>query len=192
MSEILLNTLVEKAEQHHKRLDEIEQSIKLLPDYSDDVENMKKEVAILQTNVNGIHFPKDEINELSNQLKISIATLKRPITNEHHHHHYIPKAIFLAAGLFVFVCLLSIGWYHTAQNLEQYKANDTKYRYLKLRGGAGLQAILYLADSVYFANSNLRDSVITGELRTQREIEILEQIENKAQDIKSLKQKISH
>ena len=62
---------------------------------------------------------------------------------------------------------------------------------MKLKGGASLQTILYLTDSIYFANSNLRDSVITGELEKQREIEIMQEIENKAQDIKSLKRKIT-
>jgi len=60
-----------------------------------------------------------------------------------------------------------------------------------LKGGASLRTILYLTDSIYFANSNLRDSVITGELEKQREIEIMQEIENKAQDIKSLKRKIT-
>ncbi|MEJ7677944.1 MAG: hypothetical protein WKG06_08790 [Segetibacter sp.] len=61
----------------------------------------------------------------------------------------LTKTIWIAAALFLLVCLVSTGWYNTYNNLEMYKASDTKYRYVKLEAPAGLKKWLGEVDKLY-------------------------------------------
>ena len=42
--------------------------------------------------------------------------------------YYVPKIIYISGGLFTLLSLVLAGWYMTAKKLDEYKANDTKYR----------------------------------------------------------------
>ena len=69
---------------------------------------IKKEMATLRNDVTAIHFPAKEVRELSKKLKESVAVLKQAIANKVLHHYHVHKIIFIAAGLFIVVCLLSV------------------------------------------------------------------------------------
>ena len=70
------------------------------------------------------------------------------------------------------VCLISTGWYTTHENLEMYKANDTKYRYVKLYAWPSLKRWLGQVDSAYIVDGNMRNAVIAREEENQRKFEM--------------------
>lgn len=69
---------------------------------------------------------------------------------------------------------MSAGWIVTASRQDMYKANDTKYRYLKLQDNEFLNIWLSLTDSLYLMDANLRNTVIAKEDQNKRNLEILQ------------------
>src|SRR5882724_9985083 len=114
MTDILTTTLIEKVDAHSKKIEEIEETIKNNPDHTADILQMKKDMTQLKTNVQALGFPTGDMQELSFRLKEAVTLFKQPVTNKVLHHHHVPKVIFIAAGLFLVVCLLSLGWYMNA------------------------------------------------------------------------------
>lgn len=106
------------------------------------------------------------------------------------HHHHITKAIWIAAALFLIVCLLSTALYITTDKLKLYKANDSKYRYLKLEANPGLYKWLGIIDSLYIVNPKMRDAVIAKEEQNQRNFEMMQQALQMEKEAKELKQKV--
>jgi len=103
------------------------------------------------------------------------------------HHHHATKTIWIAAALFLIVCLEAAALYETINKLNAYKANDTKYRYLKLQDNTALNKLLTFTDSLYQINGTMRDSVIRREEQNQRNLEILRraiQLEKEAKELK--------
>ena len=133
------------------------------PDHKELLDLVNSHLGELRSEVKKITFPEHEIRELTANIVTGIARLKQPIKTEILHHHYIPKIIFITASLFIIVTVILTGWYMTAEKLNQYKENDTKYRYLKLQDNRALWQLLDLTDSLYLAEPKMRDSVIYRE-----------------------------
>jgi hypothetical protein len=106
-------------------------------------------------------------------LKEAVALFKQPVTGKVLHHHHVPKIALIAAALFLIVCFLSTGWYMTADKLNLYKANDTKYRYLRSYGTHTVQQLLNFADSLYIVTPKLREAVLQREQVIQDSIETI-------------------
>ncbi len=71
-----------------------------------------------------------------------------------------------------------------------YKANDTKYRYLKLEADPGLNKWLSIIDSLYIVNPKMREAVIAKEEQNQRNFEMMQQALQMEKEAKELKQKV--
>lgn len=85
------------------------------------------------------------------------------------------------------LCLVSMGWYNTYDNLDLYKANDIKYKYLKLEASPGLRKWMNLVDGLYMTDAKMRDGVIAKEEQTQQDFEMMQkakQMENEARELK--------
>ncbi|MEO5683201.1 MAG: hypothetical protein ABIQ88_11210 [Chitinophagaceae bacterium] len=83
--------------------------------------------------------------------------------------NYLVTALLLAnrwklGGFFLILCLICTGWYNTADKLDNYIANDTKWRYLKL-DTVRKSFLIYLLsiDSFYNSNADLRKTVLAQE-----------------------------
>lgn len=90
-------------------------------------------------------------------------------------------------ALLLLLCVMTSGWYITASNLDLYKANDTKYRYLKLQKDKSLVKHLRVTDSLHLMYPQMRDSVIAEEDQRQKDFEMMQQaiqMENEAREIK--------
>lgn len=125
---------------------------------------------------------------LSANLKADIEARKQPV--EVKHHHYVPWAICIAAGLFLLLALVCTRWYMTAENLQQYKAADTKYRYLKLQTNEFLQQSLNNADSLYKKDAGgMRNEVEQKEVAIRLSFELDRQAQDKEEDAKLLREK---
>ena len=142
-------------------------------------------------------IPINELQELSQYLQQNIMLFKNPTPQRVIHHHHINKLIWLAAGLFVGLTLLSVGWYATYEKLDGYIANDTKYRSLKLdTANIYLQKMLYRTDTLYQKNANMREMVMNMEEEYRNNFELLQkasqmnaEAENLKAGAKKLKQK---
>ncbi len=190
MSEILLKTIVEKADAQEKKITEMQGTLKNVPGHSEEIRRVKTEVAELKTTVKNISFPIGAMQELSDRLAESARLLRHPVINKVLHHHHVPKIIWIAAGLFIILSLACLGWYMTADKLSEFKANDTKYRYLKLNNNQSLQQLLHITDSLYRVDKNLRDSVQQREETIREQFELQQRIIEKEREVSRLKEKM--
>lgn len=190
MSEILLNTIVEKVNAQEKKISDMQPALKDVPRNTAEIERVKKEMQEIKTSIQDISFPVKEMQELSDQLEESIRLLRQPVTDKVLHHHYVPKVIWIATGLFIVLALVCAGWYATANKLDQYKENDIKYRYLKVNNSPPLRQLLNITDSLYRNDENFRSYVIQVEEDFMKRIELEQSIIERENEITRLKEKI--
>ena len=184
-----MEVVTNKLEMQDDKIAGLEEKIKNIPDYLDDFEQIKKEFTELKAMVGNISFPVNEMHELSTNLHTSVKLLKLPVQEKVIHHHYIPKLLWVTIGLFLLACLFFVLWLSAGENLDQYKSNDTKYRYLKLQENQNLRELLYTTDSIYLINPGLRDSVEQRERQNTRNLEMLQEAMKKEQEAKELREK---
>lgn len=189
MDDILAKSIIEKVETQESKVGELETAIRKLSGSAEEIELLKREVGSMKEIAKGISFPIQEMRELSSSLKECRMQLTLPIEKNVQHHHHFPKVIWATIGLFLGLAAVCAGWYTTGTSLKEYKANDTKYRYLKVFGSNSLKEILFDTDSLYRAEAGLRDRVIEKEEENQRIFELLQEAKNKETEAEELKQK---
>ncbi len=81
---------------------------------------------------------------------IAAKTLNKRIEHKHHLH----KGLFISVILTVLCIFLSFGCYKSYDTIKQLKANDIKYRALKVVGNKSLLELLHHTDSLYSINSD--------------------------------------
>ncbi|MEO5777412.1 MAG: hypothetical protein ABIQ27_10930 [Flavobacterium sp.] len=186
MSELLLQTIVEKLE-----------SLELAWKVSGDTEKetvvlLKKEIEFLR---NDLKKPPAQILPSTaklGELSVGIDNLNRqlqvPLQNRVEHTHELHKGVLISISLFLLSVVLVWALLNSYQYNKQYKANDLKYRYLKVANNAGILKLCNFTDSLYQKNE---DSFKTGV--EQEEQRLLQQAENfriageKEREAKSLK-----
>jgi hypothetical protein len=183
-TEVVTNKIKKQDEQ----IAAMQEKIKSIPDASQDFIEVKKQLKDINVAITAIKFPARQMDELSGKLKASVALLKQPVENKVLHHHYIPKLIWVSAVLFVVLCLAFCGWYNTGQKFDQYRANDLKYRYLKMNRSLALQQLLFITDSLYQAEPDFGKVVLQGEDSVQNLIQ--RQVDAKEHEVNDLKRKL--
>jgi hypothetical protein len=163
MSDLLLNTIIDKLNSQAQTIDRLKENVESLPDKFEKVNDIAKQINSVKDNIQKMSFPEKEIHQLSLGLNQAITIFQRPQKNEVVNHHHVPKLIWITAGLFIVLCLVCSGWYVTNDKLENFVANDTKYRYLKLNSNPALQKLLSITDSMYDLIPGMRDSVMAIE-----------------------------
>lgn len=81
---------------------------------------------------------------------IAAKTLNKRIEHKHHLH----EGLLIALILTLLCLFLSFGWYNSYNISKQLKANDIKYRALKVVGNQPLLKLLHHTDSLYSINSD--------------------------------------
>lgn len=85
------------------------------------------------------------------------------------------------------------GLYVNHQKLQQYLANDTKYRSLKLIKNKNLQILLHAEDSTYLSYPGMRKQVLEQEAERDRQLELLQEAgEKEAKELKAKTKKIKY
>ncbi len=154
MSEILLQTIVEK-------LESLE--IALLKEGDSD----KNEIFQNQV-LQGFKDFKSEVGQFTSQLNINneklqafskeISVFRLKMINlikcevKHSHHFY--KHVLVTVSLFVISLLLEYGWINCHNEKKVFEANDIKYRYWKVDSNASLLKLTYFTDSLYEADKD--------------------------------------
>lgn len=185
-----MEVVTNKLERQDEKIAGLEERIKNLPDYAKDFAQVLKELVELKAIAGNISISEKGMHELSANLHTSVKLLKQPVQEKVLHHHYIPKLLWVAIGLFLLACLFFVLWLFAKENLDQFKSNDTKYRYLKLQESQNLKELLYNTDSIYLITPGLRDSVEERERQNARDLEMLQEAIKKEQEAKELREKV--
>lgn len=132
-----------------------------------------------------LSFPVKEINELRLSLDFHKAQLQKPLQRVIHH---VSKIWIVTAILFVAMNVLIYFLLKTNGNLQQYKANDIKYRHLKLTNSNTLRQVLMYADSLYIMNpDSFRISIRLREQQKKLQLHLLQEAVEKEQEAKKLR-----
>lgn len=187
MNEVLLASLIDKVDAQDRKIEDVNKKTDQISSFDEVLNQVKKGVEGVRSDVKKISFPEKQMLELSRRLVTCIELLKRPVEQKIIHQQHVPKTIWIAAALFLVLCFTSTGWFTTYNNLELYKASDTKYRYLKLKCSGGLSKWLSFIDSLDRADPKMREFVIAKEEQNERDFEIKQkalQMENEAREFK--------
>ncbi|MBS0032405.1 hypothetical protein ACTJJ0_34490 [Chitinophaga sp. 22321] len=182
----IIETLAAKVDKQEKLLQDLDEKIKAIPDSSGKIVEIWKEMRGIFIRHS---FPKNEVAALTAALFQNIRIMKTPRTENLIHHHHLSKAIFIVVVLVIVVGVLSMGWYNTVDNLNQYKAADTKYRFLKLQDNKSIQQLLTTTDSLYYRNPALRDSVLRQEQLKNDRLKMLQLATEQEQSARELRKK---
>jgi hypothetical protein len=190
MIETLLNSVVEKMDAHERKIDELSERLEQLKRNDQVLNVVESKVGAVKSLVEKFYFPKEEMWELSNHIATSVTLLKQPVKQEIVHHHHASKIIWTTAALFLTVCLISVGWYLTSEQVDIYKLNDTKYRFLKLHANESLNKSIGVLDSLSVANPKMRELVIAKEEQNKRDFEMMQRAAELEKEAKELKKKV--
>jgi hypothetical protein len=183
-TEVATNKIQKQAEQ----IDGMQKKLKSLETVSQSLIDVQKQLTDIKVAITGIKFPSKQIEELSGNLATGVALLKQPVENKVLHHHHVPKIFWASGVLFAVLCLVFCGWYNTAQKLDQYRANDLKYRYLKLKTNPALHRLLVAADSIYQNQLGFDKAVLQGEDSVRNLIQNL--VDAKEREVNELRRKL--
>lgn len=169
MSEQLLEAILEKMES-------IELLLKVTDNGKDEIQRLRTEVDFIRKEIKNLpsHIQLDtgKLKELAAGIDKLLMQLQTPVKNQVEHWHHFNKGIWVVIGLLVTCFLLGWGWLNSHRKMEQFEANDMKYRSLKISENVGLIKYCYLADSVY-----LKDHVGFSNRVEQEEQRLIEQAE---------------
>ena len=184
-SEIMLDAVVEKVENQQQKIRDqeeklalVEKKVNAIPDHSQEIGEMKASFRDLLAVRKGQNALMVKLEVFFFTLKIATDLLRHPVERKVQHHHHIPKIIWIAAGLFLALCLVCTAWYMTARDSGQYQANDIKYRKLKLDADSAFHQYLVRLDSIYLSDPDkMRKNVIEQERLKQKRLELIDQLQ---------------
>jgi len=159
----------QQIQEQDKRIATLEDKFSDVPDPSDDLRQIKTRLQTIDTKLDKLQYPTQKMEEFSRELKTGVATIKQPVTTEVKHHHYVPGIFWIAAVLFLGLCLVSSGWWMTTEKMDQYRAGDIKYRNLKLASDSASAAYLFWLDSVYLAQPDSFTNAVLEKERLKEE-----------------------
>jgi hypothetical protein len=189
MDEILMQSVIEKVGGQEKKISDMQAAINKISDVFGQIESLKGEVQQLNLSVSNLAFPIRDMKDLSKSMADLRNQLGRPITNTVEQYHYFPKIFWLTIVFFAALIIVGVGWFMTGATLSDYKANDTKYRYLKLYNNKSLQELLFVTDSLYRTDPEMRDSVIQKEEEKRKIFELLQEANSMEKEAEELKRK---
>jgi hypothetical protein len=95
------------------------------------------------------------------------------------HHFYFKTTAVIATAFFMLIVTLSWLYLGKRKELNTNRANDIKYRYLKLNANPNLKKILLLTDSLYlFAPDSMQKKVVWIERQLREQWELSEKASN--------------
>lgn len=184
------DVVTNRIEKHDQTIIALEKRVDAIPDDSKELLVLQSEIVALKGMISKISFPGQEVQQLNSNLRRNIDILSRPVINKVEHHHHFPKIAFATVGLFVLFMLTLMGWYNTFGDLKQFKENDTKYRFLKLQNNERLRRLLFVTDSLFTNQSDMRENVIHLEDSIYDRFKRLQEIQARENEIKNLKGKL--
>ena len=184
------DVMTNRIEKQDQKIADLEKRLSAIPDNSQAISVVIKGIEELKQITNRNTIPENDLRQLNSNLNKTNGYLSQPVVNKVEHHHHVPKIIIISAILLAVVCVIIVGWYNTYQILDQYKENDTKYRFLKVQHNRPLQNLLYKTDSLYKLQSNMRGDVIRKEDSILDRFKRTQELEVKEKEVKGIKEKL--
>lgn len=153
------------------------------------ITEFKSGLSHLNNNARTILDATGRMSDLSGKLDRCIRALENPVEKQEHHIHHFRWPLGVAVGVFLLLVLAVSGLYVNYQKLQQYIANDTKYRSLKLIKNKSLEALLHTQDSIYLVNLDMRKRILEQEMEGKRQLELLRKAREKQQETEELREK---
>lgn len=153
------------------------------------LKELKSGLSQLNNNARTILDASARMSDLSGKLDRCTRALENPVEKKEHHIHHFRWPLAVAVGIFLLLVLAISGLYINHQRLQQYIANDTKYRSLKLIRNKDLEALLYSEDSTYLTDPGMRRRVLERQTERERKLELLREARKKQQEAEELKRK---
>lgn len=183
MSEILLQTIVEKLEALEIALLKENNAGKNETIY----QALLKEIKSAQSEITKLpvllRADSKKINELTESIAALNIKLNISLKNQISHTHHLHKAVWICAGLFITSLIFLISWINCSNTKEKFEANDIKYRYLRVNGNTSLVKLLYHTDSLYDLNKDaFCKLVIQHEQQLAKQAELLRLLVEKKQE----------
>ena len=177
-SQFFMEITSNKIAKQEKRFDVLEEKLKELAENKTTLIQIMQSIKLWKEDILQSTLPADTLKIFSARLDINSQLLQQVAKNKVQHHHHIPKLIWITAGLFISLALALSGWYATTQKANQFIANDTKYRYLKIDSTQRLiHNYLLHIDSLYKTMPDMRQHVFEEEQRLQENFEKLQKAE---------------
>ena len=130
-----------------------------------------------------------KLDELNQNLALIIRQIPILQNQKIEHKHHLHKGIWVAVGLFVSCFLLAWGWLSSHQSIEVFKANDIKYRYLKVNGNKNTLKLCQYIDSIYLKNGvDFCHNVEQEEQRLFEQVELLRLAGEREKEAKTLRE----
>jgi hypothetical protein len=195
MSEILLETLVDKVDGYQKQAREILEKIQALPDYSSTLAQVNQRIDSIEGEIKSIperiSIPEKDLLELQKELRSHWIQLQLPLKQEVRHHHHLSKPLIVCLALvglvMTLIVLLNLAW----DQSRQHQDADIKYRRMKLFDSPGIVRYLHYVDSLYLVDPDqMRKGVVQEEDRRQAELERLEKLQEKRGEVRELEKKV--
>lgn len=176
-----------KVAEQDQRIAVVEEKINEATLSSGLIRKLSEDVSGLRTDLKSVPLLPGKMDQLSTQLEKTVQRLQHPASQKIMHHHYVPKMIWISAGLFIVLCLVCSAWYVTSSKLDNFIANDTKYRQLRLdTAHKSLQLYLDQLDSLYTLHDDLRERVLAAEDERRLNFERLKKAERLKTEAKNL------
>jgi hypothetical protein len=125
-------------------------------------------------------LPEARLDHLVVAIQTNNELRQQPAAQKVIHQHHAANILWLAAGLFVLLLLACGGWYGTSGKLNQYKANDIKYRYLKQKSNFTALQLLYSLDSLQISGYAIRDSVERWEAEERKAFDLNKKLQEQS------------
>jgi len=192
MSEILLQTIVEKLTMQEKDIQVIKEHIV----------HQQKDIAQtegISTETIQKEYGQKEVDArleltlltLSHRLKMNNELLGKPPKKEIIHHHHLRADLIISSSLLLILILTATIAYNKYLQLEVYKKNDLKYRFLKLKANPDVQKVLNNADSLYRKNKEgFKNEIIQREQEKEYKANLYQEAIAKEREAQKIREKI--
>ena len=188
MSEILLQTIVEKLEsleiallkESNTSKDETmqKQLLQGFKDFQSEVGNFAFQLNINNEKLHGFFKEIDAAG-----LKMGNLTKRQA---KHIHLHY--RHLMVTVSLFLISLLLAYGWINCHSEKKAFEANDIKYRYWKVDSNASLLKLTYYTDSLYdMDKDDFRNQVVYAEQKIAEQAKQCRLAGEKEKEVRELK-----
>ncbi|MDN3656061.1 hypothetical protein QWZ08_10520 [Ferruginibacter paludis] len=170
--------LIEAVEQNSQHIVALTKQVEtLLEDHGEEsnsltVDIIEQQFEKLKDNLKRQLLPEARLDHLVAAIQTNNELRQQPPPQKVVHQHHAANILWVTAGLFVLLLLASGGWYSTSGKLDQYKANDIKYRYLKQKSTFTNLQFLYRLDSLQVSSYPMRDSVESWEAEERKAFEL--------------------
>jgi uncharacterized membrane protein YhiD involved in acid resistance len=136
------------------------------------------------------------INAVTEHLENVIEEVKKPNTVEHQHHCMIDirSNWFFLSWVVLVIMIFGLFWIfaNQRQTINQYKEDDLKYRYIKMKGKTNEESIYQLEQQFKYNDSIkiIRKQVEKYEELVKEQVERMERAKKENKELESLRQNI--